>query len=62
MPPAGRVGTRRRAADFLSFLAIAPPRRFDCMLEAKRKDLALFRLRRVLARAGAVEEGLARAA
>lgn len=56
----GRHGDWVRLSDMLDFLAIAPPRPFDCMIEAKRKDLALFRLRRDLARAGIVETGLAR--
>jgi len=51
-----------RASDFLDFLAVAPARLFDCMIEAKKKDLALFRLRRELRRAGVEEHGLARAA
>jgi UV DNA damage endonuclease len=58
----GRHGDWVRPADVLAFLAIAPPRPFDGMLEAKKKDLALFRLRRALARAGVVEHGRARAA
>jgi hypothetical protein len=41
-----------RTSDFLDFLAVAPDRPFDCMIEAKKKDLALFRLRRELRRAG----------
>ena len=56
----GRHGDWVRLSDMLDFLATAPPRPFDCMIEAKRKDLALFRLRRDLARAGIVETGLAR--
>jgi UV DNA damage endonuclease len=51
-----------RVADMLDFLAIAPPRPFDCMIEAKHKDRALFRLRRDLARTGVVESGLVRRA
>jgi UV DNA damage endonuclease len=36
-------------ADFANFLALAPADvEFDCMLEAKAKDLALFRLRDAL--------------
>jgi len=46
-----------RTSDFLDFLAVAPDRPFDCMIEAKKKDLALFRLRRELRRAGVVEDG-----
>ncbi len=34
--------------DLEHFLAVAPDRPFDCMLEAKRKDQALFKLRRDL--------------
>ena len=51
-----------RTSDFLDFLAVAPDRPFDCMIEAKKKDLALFRLRRELRRAGVVENGLGQAA
>jgi UV DNA damage endonuclease len=51
-----------RTTDFLDFLAVAPACPFDCMIEAKKKDLALFRLRRELRRAGVVEEGLRQAA
>jgi UV DNA damage endonuclease len=58
----GRHGDWVRPSDLLSFLAIAPPRPFDCMIEAKKKELALFRLRRDLAGAGVVEDGRARAA
>lgn len=46
-----------RVRDALALLAVAPRRPFDCMIEAKRKELALFRLRRDLARAGVVEGG-----
>lgn len=53
----GRHGDWVRPSDLLSFLAVAPPRPFDCMIEAKKKDLALFRLRRQLALAGVVEGG-----
>lgn len=61
----GRLGQHAdwvRTSDFLDFLAVAPDRPFDCMLEAKKKDLALFQLRRALRRAGVVEEGSRRAA
>jgi len=34
--------------DVLAFLEVAPPVRFDCMLEAKEKDRALLRLREEL--------------
>jgi hypothetical protein len=37
-----------RTSDFFDFLAVAPDRPFDCMIEAKKKDLALFRPRREL--------------
>jgi UV DNA damage endonuclease len=61
----GRLGQHAgwvHAGDMLDFLAVAPPRPFDCMIEAKQKDRALFRLRRDLARAGVVEAGLRRRA
>jgi UV DNA damage endonuclease len=38
--------------DFIAFLEAAPDRGFDCMIEAKRKDLALFKLRDDLRRKG----------
>lgn len=41
-----------KASDVLAFLRLAPDVPFDCMLEAKAKELALFRLRRQLAAAG----------
>ena len=41
--------------DVLAFLRLAPNVPFDCMLEAKAKDLALFQLRRRLAAAGITE-------
>ena len=47
--------------DMLAFLEVAPPRPFDCMLEAKQKDRALLRLRRQLHRAGIQESDLASA-
>lgn len=40
------------AEDFLRFLAAAPARPFDCMLETKAKDRALLRLRAELAALG----------
>ena len=36
--------------DVMAFLEVAPSKPFDCMLEAKKKDLALFRLREELER------------
>jgi UV DNA damage endonuclease len=45
--------------DFRAFLEDAPDHPFDAMLECKAKDLALFRLRRQLARIGIVEPHLA---
>jgi len=39
-------------ADFLAFLAATPDLRYDAMLEAKQKDLALLRLRAAIAAAG----------
>jgi UV DNA damage endonuclease len=53
--PGGRKGQHAnwiRTAEFERFLETAPERDFDCMLEAKCKDLALFRLRRELQRRG----------
>lgn len=48
-------------AHVLAFLQVAPPVRFDCMLEAKQKDRALLRLRDELRSAGvlapAMEKG-----
>ncbi len=41
-----------RPTDLLAFARIAPPQPWDCMLEAKQKDLALFRLRAKLAGRG----------
>ena len=38
--------------DFVAFLRALPDRRFDVMLEAKQKDLALLRLRDAIAAAG----------
>lgn len=58
----GRHGDWVCTSDFLDFLAVAPDRPFDCMIEAKKKDVALFRLRRELRRAGMVEEGVRHAA
>lgn len=40
------------ADDFLAFLALTPDLRYDAMLEAKQKDLALLRLRQAIAAAG----------
>jgi len=40
------------ADEFVAFLESAPDQSFDCMLEAKAKDLALFRLRDDLAARG----------
>jgi UV DNA damage endonuclease len=53
----GQHGDWIRPRDLLSFLAVAPPVTFDCMLEAKRKDQALLRLRRDMARWGIAESG-----
>ena len=50
--PAGAHDDWVDADEFVRFLAAAPDRPFDCMLEAKRKELALFRLRRELAARG----------
>ncbi|MGQ9676423.1 MAG: UV DNA damage repair endonuclease UvsE [Chloroflexota bacterium] len=51
--PGGRPGTHSDWIDpegFIAFLRQAPDQDFDCMLEAKKKDLALFKLRSDLAR------------
>jgi UV DNA damage endonuclease len=48
-----------RVGDVTAFLDVAPRRPFDAMLEAKRKDQALVRLRGELARLGIVESGRA---
>ena len=44
--------------DLLDFLQQAPPSPFDCMLEAKKKDMALLRLRKELAACGIRESSL----
>jgi UV DNA damage endonuclease len=41
--------------DALAFFAAAPPQPFDCMLEAKKKDLALLKLRTELRQRGIAE-------
>jgi UV DNA damage endonuclease len=46
-------------ADVMSFMQLAPPTPFDCMLEAKQKDRAVLRLRDELATRGIVEIALA---
>ena len=54
----GRVGAHAdwvAVADMLAFLRAAPCQPFDCMLEAKRKDQALLRLRDDLRAHGVVE-------
>jgi UV DNA damage endonuclease len=53
--PGGRPGSHSDFIDpdeFARYLAAAPAAPFDCMLECKRKDLALFRLRDDLAARG----------
>ena len=58
----GRAGHHAdwvRARDVTAFLDAAPRRPFDAMLEARRKDQALVRLRHDLARLGIVESGRA---
>jgi UV DNA damage endonuclease len=47
------------ADEFARFLAGAPEVEFDCMLEAKQKDMALFRLREELAARGLPSERVA---
>ena len=46
--PIGKHADWVDPADLESFLALAPDQPFDCMLEAKRKDQALFKLRQDL--------------
>lgn len=56
--PGSRPGKHADWADtreFVSFLDVVPGRTFDCMLETRCKELALFRLRRSLAGRGVVE-------
>lgn len=53
----GSHGDWVRPTDLQSFARIAPPRAWDCMLEAKQKDLALFRLRAQLSRIAVPETG-----
>jgi UV DNA damage endonuclease len=46
--PGGRLGQHADwidAGEFARFLSLAPDREFDCMLEAKKKELALLKLR-----------------
>jgi UV DNA damage endonuclease len=55
--PQKRVGGHSDWIDanrFAEFLALSPERDFDCMLEAKKKDLALLKLRAELASRGIV--------
>ncbi len=59
--PGLRPGAHANDADpdeFAAFLREAPERPFDCMLETKSKDLALFRLREELAARGIREQDL----
>jgi UV DNA damage endonuclease len=58
--PSGAHADYVDVADVLAFLALAPPRAFDCMLEAKAKDLALLRLRAELRERGMLEPGVQR--
>ncbi len=58
----GRAGAHAdwiEVDEFLKFLSLVPATPFDCMLEAKKKDLALFRLRRELAASGRKAESVA---
>ncbi len=51
----GRIGQHDGWIDpgeFIDFLEITPQQAFDCMLEAKRKDQALFQLRQALEECG----------
>jgi len=43
--PAGAHADYVRGKDLAALLDVAPAQLFDCMLEAKQKDRALFRLR-----------------
>ena len=56
--PAGAHADYVDPADLLSFMQLAPPSPFDCMLEAKQKDRAVLRLREELAARGIVETAL----
>jgi UV DNA damage endonuclease len=42
-------------ADYLAFDRLTPPEAYDCLLEAKGRDLALFRLREQLRERGIIE-------
>jgi UV DNA damage endonuclease len=58
--PGGRPGQHAdwiEPDEFAQFLRSAPARTFDSMLECKKKDLALFRLREELEIRGLVETG-----
>jgi UV DNA damage endonuclease len=56
--PAGAHADYVKAGDLLAFLDHAPAQPVDCMLEAKKKDIALLRLRKELRRHGVVEATL----
>jgi UV DNA damage endonuclease len=56
--PAGAHAALIDVRDVLQFLEVAPPVRFDCMLEAKQKDRALLMLRDELKARGIVEADL----
>jgi UV DNA damage endonuclease len=56
--PAGAHADYVKARDLLAFLDHAPSQPVDCMLEAKKKDIALLRLRKELRRHGIVEATL----
>ncbi len=61
--PGGPVGKHADwvdPADLRAFLTFAPDKPFDCMLEAKRKDQALFKLREDLSPAGEGSSALPR--
>ena len=57
--PAGAHARFVRAADALALFAVCPSAPFDCMLEAKEKDLALLKLRADLRRKGVAESDVA---
>ena len=56
--PSGAHADYVDGQDLLDFLVHAPRQPFDCMLEAKKKDLALLRLRKELASHGIREAAL----
>jgi UV DNA damage endonuclease len=59
--PPGAHAAFIEVEDMLAMLEAMPEKPFDCMLEAKQKDVALLRLREALAARGVVEHALAEA-